>query len=82
MQDPPAAHHMTSCVHESIVDEFLNDLKSSLEELKTKPPSKNPEGQAAMYGMMATFDDRKKIDELVKDFLLHEYRYDKKKKLI
>ncbi|MFX0098469.1 MAG: pyridoxal phosphate-dependent decarboxylase family protein [Candidatus Hodarchaeota archaeon] len=82
MQNPPAAHHMTSCVHEPIVDEFLNDLKSSMEELKSKPPSINQEGQAAMYGMMATFDDRKKIDDLVKDFLLQEYRFDMKKKLL
>lgn len=80
MQDPPAAHHMTSRVHVPIVDAFLADLLAAIADLRAAPPTDRAEGQAAMYGMMATFDDRAKIDEIVRGFLLQTYKYSPKKR--
>jgi glutamate/tyrosine decarboxylase-like PLP-dependent enzyme len=80
MQNPPAAHHMTSRVHMPIVDEFLNDLRWAMKELKTKPSSKHIEGQAAMYGMMGTIEDKGKINDIIRRVLLNQYSYTPMKK--
>ena len=80
MQSPPAAHHMTSRTHMPIVDEFLSDLKWSMKKLRSLPSTAKIEGQAAMYGMMATIKDREKTDQIVRDLLLQTYSYHPKKK--
>ncbi len=80
MQNPPAAHHMTSRVHMPIIDEFLSDLKWALEKLKTMPSSESIKGQAAMYGMMGTIEDKGKLDDIVLRILLNQYSYSPRKK--
>ncbi|MBD3195511.1 MAG: aminotransferase class V-fold PLP-dependent enzyme [Candidatus Lokiarchaeota archaeon] len=80
MQNPPAAHHMTSRVHKNIVTEFLNDLEWAMEKIKTMDESEKVEGQAAMYGMMQTFNNKEKINEIVRDILLKQYSYVPRKK--
>lgn len=80
MQNPPAAHHMTSRVHEPIIEEFLTDAEWAMEKIKTMPPDEHVKGEAAMYGMMGTFDDRGEVDDIVRDILLKQYSYVPRKK--
>ena len=80
MQNPPAAHHMTSRVHMSIVEEFLADAQWAMDKIQTMPPGEEVKGEAAMYGMMGTFDDKGKIEDLVRDILLKQYSYSPRRK--
>ena len=80
MQNPPAAHHMTSRVHMSIVEEFLADAQWAMDKIQTMPPGEKVKGEAAMYGMMGTFDDKGKIEDLVRDILLKQYSYSPRRK--
>lgn len=80
MQNPPAAHHMTSRVHMPIVETFLDDLAWAFEELQKLPEHKKVKGQAAMYNMMATIDDKEQINDIVTDILLKQYTFDPKKR--
>lgn len=81
MQNPAAAHHMTSRIHAQIGDDFIADLKWAVETLRSMPPSESVAGSAAMYGMMGTIDDIGKIDDIVRGILLKEYSYDPRKRL-
>jgi len=64
-QSPNALHLMVTLAHERVVDDFLADLKASVEHVRANP-SVVTEGSAPMYGMMATAPDR----GMVKDFVL------------
>lgn len=59
--------------------QFLSDLKWALTELRNLPDNKQVKGQAAMYNMMATIDDKEQINDIVTDILLKRYTYDPKK---
>ncbi len=62
---PDSLHVMVTLTHDRVVDQFLKDLKDSVEYVRANPSSAS-EGSAPMYGMMATAPDRK----MVKDFVL------------
>ncbi len=64
-QKPNALHLMVTLAHEGVVDDFLADLKASVEYVRANP-SAATEGSAPMYGMMATAPDR----GMIKDFVL------------
>jgi glutamate/tyrosine decarboxylase-like PLP-dependent enzyme len=62
---PDSLHVMITLTHDRVVDQFLSDLKESVEYVRANPSAAS-EGSAPMYGMMATAPDR----GMVKDFVL------------
>ena len=52
LQRPEALHAMVTPLHERIVDEFISDLKRSVERVLADP-SLAKRGNAALYGMIA-----------------------------
>ncbi len=73
LQFPPCLHLMINPKHAEITDKFLEDLKICVNEVKGKPSS-SAEGSAAIYGMAATFSDRKKIKDMIQRFLANQYK--------
>jgi len=73
IQYPAALHMMVNPHHAEIVEPFLNDLRASVKEVKENP-SKSTEGQAAMYGMVASLPNREKIESYVINFLKSQYK--------
>ena len=55
-----------------VADRFLNDLKSAVEQVKTRPAAHG--GLAPIYGMAATIPFRGLVNELLKRYidLLHK----------
>jgi glutamate/tyrosine decarboxylase-like PLP-dependent enzyme len=62
---PDSLHVMVTMTHDRVVDQFLKDLKDSVEYVRANP-STATEGSAPMYGMVATAPDR----GMIKDFVL------------
>ncbi|MCD6569947.1 MAG: aspartate aminotransferase family protein [Deltaproteobacteria bacterium] len=52
LQRPKALHAMVTPLHERVVDEYISDLKKSVEYVRGKPGLAS-KGNAAMYGMIA-----------------------------
>ena len=52
LQRPEALHAMVTPLHERITDQFILDLKHSVEKVKSDP-SLAKKGNAALYGMIA-----------------------------
>jgi sphinganine-1-phosphate aldolase len=73
MQVPKALHLLISPIHINYVDAFLSDLREAVAEIKANP-QRTIEGEAAMYGMMATFKNRKKLEDVVIGFLADQYK--------
>jgi glutamate/tyrosine decarboxylase-like PLP-dependent enzyme len=73
LQRPSACHLIVNAINASIVDEFLKDLTECVAEVKANPQKAN-EGEAAMYGLMTTFTDRSKLEEMVLNFLADQYK--------
>ncbi len=73
LQFPGALHQIVIPFQYKVVDEFLSDLDWAIEYTKEHPEMAN-EGTAGMYGMMAQFDDREKIEDLVLNFLADQYK--------
>ncbi len=67
-QSPNCLHVMVTLAHEHISDQFVSDLKSSVEYLKENPTAAK-QGSAPMYGMMATIPDRGMVKEFALEFL-------------
>ncbi|WP_052665531.1 pyridoxal phosphate-dependent decarboxylase family protein [Nitriliruptor alkaliphilus] len=65
---PPALHVMVTPVHaDGVADRFLADLADSVEEVRGRPEL-STQGQAAMYGMVATLPEGE--HEPAEEFLL------------
>lgn len=67
-QLPACLHMMVTPAHEKIVDQFLADLRKSVEEVKTTDPN-SIEGSASLYGMMASLPDRGEVKVFLNGFL-------------
>ncbi|MBU0464574.1 MAG: aspartate aminotransferase family protein, partial [Proteobacteria bacterium] len=52
LQRPEGLHAMVTPAHEAVADQYLKDLKESLEFVKDHPDLAS-KGNAAMYGMIA-----------------------------
>jgi len=63
-QSPPSLHLTVSPAHEAIAPEFLADLRACVEQ--TRSSKEQPQGKAALYGMLGTLPDR----AFVRDALL------------
>ena len=54
LQNPASIHLCCTVCHLNKESIFLEDLKSSVDELKSLPPSTKKVGKAAVYGMAST----------------------------
>ncbi len=73
LQFPPALHCIVVPHQAEVVDDFLKALDESIEYTKDHPELKE-QGDAAMYGMMASFDDRDQLENVVVNFLADQYK--------
>ena len=66
-QRPPCLHLMVTPSHARIVEPFLADLRACMKEIvETRA---QPEGAAAMYGMLGAVPDRSMVDGFILDFM-------------
>jgi len=68
LQDPPGLHLMVTPVHEPVVQPFLDDLAECTRQAREQA-DESLSGMAAVYGMMATIDDRSQADAMAIEFL-------------
>jgi glutamate/tyrosine decarboxylase-like PLP-dependent enzyme len=61
---PASLHFMVTPAHAGIVEEFLDDLRSAVDDVRAHPELASS-GQAAMYGMMTTLPDDGTLHEIV-----------------
>ncbi|MBW7857977.1 MAG: aspartate aminotransferase family protein [Leptonema sp. (in: Bacteria)] len=73
IQKPDALHAMVTPNHLQVVDQYLKDLKESIEKAKAQPELSN-KGQAATYGMMAHLPFRKIVKKEVTKMFASTYR--------
>ena len=73
IQFPSALHMMVNPHHTEIADDFLKDLKEAVEIVKNSP-EKASNGEAAMYGMVASLPDRGKVKNFIINFLKNQYK--------
>ncbi len=73
IQFPNALHMMVNPHHAEIVDTFLKDLKETVNEV-IKNPGTSSDGDAAIYGMVASLPDRNKAKEYITNFLKSQYK--------
>jgi hypothetical protein len=69
LQRPASIHLAVTLRHTppGIADHFLEDLRASVEEVKSSPPAKG--GMAPVYGMAGSFPVRGAIGELLRRYL-------------
>lgn len=73
IQFPNALHMMVNPHHAEIVDTFLKDLRETVDEV-VKNPEKTSDGDAAIYGMVASLPDRDKVKDYIVNFLKSQYK--------
>lgn len=73
LQFPAALHQMVNPHHCAVVKPFLKDLKESVDEI-IENPQEIDDGSAAMYGMVASLPDRKKVKEYILNFVKSQYK--------
>lgn len=73
IQFPSALHMMVNPHHADVVDDFLKDLRDAVDKVR-KNPEKISEGEAAMYGMIASLPDRAKVKNFIINFLKTQYK--------
>ncbi|MHA2398201.1 MAG: pyridoxal phosphate-dependent decarboxylase family protein [Promethearchaeota archaeon] len=73
IQFPNALHMMVNPHHAEIVEPFLKDLKESVYEVVENPGSTS-DGDAAIYGMVASLPDRDKVKDYIINFLKSQYK--------
>lgn len=65
-QKPASLHCMVTPAHETIVPQFLADLRTAVERARESGPA---QGKAAMYGMLEKMQDRCAVRDVVLDSL-------------
>lgn len=73
IQFPSALHMMVNPYHAKIIDLFLKDLKDAV-NIVLKNPEEIAQGEAAMYGMIASLPDRGKVRDYIINFLKDQYK--------
>ncbi|MFX1575138.1 MAG: pyridoxal phosphate-dependent decarboxylase family protein [Promethearchaeota archaeon] len=73
IQFPNALHMMVNPHHAEIVDKFLTDLKWAVNQV-VESPGKSSDGDAAIYGMVASLPDRNKVKDYIVNFLKSQYK--------
>ena len=73
IQFPNALHMMVNPHHSEIIETFLKDLRESVKEVLENPGSSS-DGDAAIYGMVASLPDRGKVKDYIINFLKSQYK--------
>ena len=73
IQFPNALHMMVNPHHAEIVETFLKDLRESVKQV-VENPGKSSDGDAAIYGMVASLPDRGKVKDYIINFLKSQYK--------
>jgi len=73
IQFPNALHMMVNPHHAEIVDTFLKDLRKTVTEV-VEHPGESTDGDAAIYGMVASLPDRDKVKDYIINFLRSQYK--------
>ena len=73
IQFPNALHMMVNPHHAEIVDIFLKDLRETVVDV-VKNPGESTDGDAAIYGMVASLPDRDKVKDYIVNFLKSQYK--------
>ncbi|MHA1932451.1 MAG: pyridoxal phosphate-dependent decarboxylase family protein [Promethearchaeota archaeon] len=73
IQFPNALHMMVNPHHAEILDTFLDDLRDCVKEVVANPVSSS-DGDAAIYGMVASLPDRGKVKDYIINFLKSQYK--------
>ncbi|UCD02403.1 MAG: aspartate aminotransferase family protein [Promethearchaeota archaeon] len=73
IQFPNALHMMVNPHHAEIVDTFLKDLRETVNEVVDNP-GESTDGDAAIYGMVASLPDREKVKDYIINFLKSQYK--------
>ncbi|MFX0057162.1 MAG: pyridoxal phosphate-dependent decarboxylase family protein [Candidatus Hodarchaeota archaeon] len=73
IQFPSALHMMVNPHHAEVVDAFLKDLNDAVNQVRDNPEEVS-DGEAAMYGMVASLPDRGKVKKFIVNFLKTQYR--------
>jgi glutamate/tyrosine decarboxylase-like PLP-dependent enzyme len=66
-QSPPSLHLTVSPAHEAVVGELLSDLREAAE--KARNMTEQPQGKAALYGMLGSLPDRAFVRDALIDLL-------------
>ncbi len=67
-QNPPSLHLTVSPAHDQMADAFIADLKVAVEKARAST-GEQPQGTAAMYGMLGSLPDRAFVREALLDFM-------------
>jgi glutamate/tyrosine decarboxylase-like PLP-dependent enzyme len=70
---PDSMHLMITPAHTAILDEYLRDLRASLDEVR-KNPEQMTKGSAAAYGLLASIPDRGMADGFILQHLTNLYK--------
>ena len=73
IQFPNALHMMVNPHHAEIVDTFLKDLRETVVDV-VENPGESTDGDAAIYGMVASIPDRDKVKDYIVNFLKSQYK--------
>jgi glutamate/tyrosine decarboxylase-like PLP-dependent enzyme len=73
IQFPNALHMMVNPHHTEIVDTFLKDLRETVKDV-VENPGESTDGDAAIYGMVASLPDRDKVKDYIINFLKSQYK--------
>lgn len=69
-QSPPCLHLTVSPAHDQIVDDLAADLRECTKEAQAaKARGEQPQGSAAMYGMLGSLPDRTAVNQALVDFM-------------
>jgi len=73
IQFPNALHMMVNPHHAEIVETFLKDLRETVTDV-VENPGVSTDGDAAIYGMVASLPDRNKVKDYIINFLKSQYK--------
>jgi len=73
IQFPNALHMMVNPHHAEIVETFLKDLRETVTDV-VENPGVSTDGDAAIYGMVASLPDRNKVKDYIVNFLKSQYK--------
>ncbi len=73
LQFPDALHAMVTAPHEKVIDQYLADLRESVEIVKAHPELAD-KGQAATYGLVAHLPLRGMVRKQVLDIFANSYK--------
>jgi sphinganine-1-phosphate aldolase len=68
LQNPSCVHLCLTNMHVDKAEQFIADLKASVEQVRSNP-SAFRDGSAAMYGMAASIPDKSIVDNLARAFV-------------